>query len=142
MTSEPAVRADILVAEDDAEDLFLLLRALRRLDPGLRVEVTRDGVELCESIRSAPRDVLPRLILLDLNLPRCDGREVLGILRRDGYAIPIIVLTTSREPSDHSRALDLGATEVLTKPDEHRSLENLLRGVISRHLSICDREAG
>lgn len=127
-------RLDILIAEDDPDDLFLLLRAFARVAPDLTLEVARDGIELCDRLASLPAADLPQLVLLDLNLPRRDGREVLAQLRERGPAVPTVVLTTSVERHDHDRARDLGAIEVLSKPDDFRSLVDLLAAMIARHL--------
>lgn len=131
----PNHRLDILIAEDDPDDLFLLLRALSRVAPDLRIEATRDGIELCERIESLFVADQPRLVLLDLNLPRRDGREVLDQFRRRGLAVPTVVLTTSVERGDHARARALGAADVLVKPDHFGALVELMAGVVSRHLS-------
>ena len=127
-------RLDILVAEDDPDDLFLLLRALRRVAPALHIAVTRDGIELCERLDALAQSDVPRLVLLDLNLPRRDGREVLARLRQHGPAVPTVVLTTSVERDDHDRARALGAVEVLAKPDDFRALVEVMAGIVARHL--------
>jgi CheY-like chemotaxis protein len=127
-------RLDILIAEDDPDDLFLLLRAFGRVAPHLVLESARDGIELCDRLAAMPIADLPQLVLLDLNLPRRDGREVLAQLRERGPAVPTVVLTTSVERDDHERARALGAIDVLTKPDDFRSLVDLVGAVIKRHL--------
>lgn len=128
-------RLDLLIAEDDPDDLFLLLRALRRVAPGLQIAVTRDGIELCERLDMLGPSAAPRLVLLDLNLPRRDGREVLARLRQQGSAVATVVLTTSVERQDHDGARALGAVEVLAKPDDFRALVEVMGGIVARHLS-------
>lgn len=135
MPNEP--RTDILVAEDDPDDLLLLLKALQQVRP-LNIRVARDGVELCEMIDEPQATGLPRLILLDLNLPRRDGREVLARLRQNGTPVPVLVLTTSSEQDDRDRCLALGAVEVLRKPDEFRALVALMQDTVARY--VADRE--
>lgn len=136
-----ADRLDILIAEDDPDDLFLLLRALRRVAPQLRTGATRDGIELCEQLEALAPHALPHLVLLDLNLPRRDGREVLARLLQQGPAVPTVVLTTSVERADHERARALGAVDVLVKPDDFRALVELMGGVVVRHLPGVPRAA-
>lgn len=129
--------AGIALAEDDAEDLFLILRALRRLRPGLAIRTARDGVELLEQLRSCAPAQLPALLLVDLNMPRMDGRELLRALRGEPRlaAIPVVVLTTSVEPEDRRRAAALGTAGYLSKPDS-------LAGMVSQFGSLLDRLLG
>lgn len=117
-------KAVILLADDDPADVMLTRRAFRtaRLDNDLHV--VSDGEELLEYLRSTgryapPRDQpFPDLLLLDLNMPRMDGREALAEIRRDPklHALPAVVLTTSEQEADVLRTYDLGANSFITKP--------------------------
>lgn len=123
--------ADLVLAEDDPEDAFMILRALRRCRADLGIQTVRDGVALIEHLneRLAMGRALPQLVLLDLNMPRMDGREVLAAMKADARlsAVPVVVLTTSIEHEDRDRAQRLGAAGYLTKPDGFGLLVELLR---------------
>lgn len=131
---------DLLVAEDDPDDLFLLRKALTSVAPTLRVGIARDGVALLELLDTFDRGALPRLLILDLNLPRCDGREVLTECRKRRLAVPIVVLTTSTESSDVERCLALGAVQVLAKPDPFPQLRAVVGGLIERYVAHPERD--
>jgi CheY-like chemotaxis protein len=112
---------EILLVEDNPGDARLTLEAMREAKLRNRMHVVEDGVEAMEFLRrqgrfgDAPR---PDLILLDLNLPRKDGREVLAEVKADPdlKRIPVVVLTTSRAEEDVVRAYDLHANCYVTKP--------------------------
>jgi CheY-like chemotaxis protein len=115
---------EILLVEDDPDDLDLTLRALRKSCMANRIHVARDGVEALEFIfcegphahRSI--DQVPKVVLLDLKLPRLDGLEVLRRLKSDPRtrSIPVVVLTSSREQSDVVASYDLGVNSYIVKP--------------------------
>ncbi|WP_298376912.1 response regulator [Azospirillum sp.] len=112
---------DILLVEDDPADAGLAKRALREGRILCRVSHVRDGVEAMEFLRrtdqfaGAPR---PDLILLDLNMPRMDGRAVLQELKADPElkTIPVVILTTSDVDRDVNASYLLGANSFITKP--------------------------
>jgi CheY-like chemotaxis protein len=110
-----AVECDILLVEDNPDDAALTLRALSRHNLANRVQVARDGVEAFECLRDRSR---PKVILLDLKLPRISGLEVLERLKADAETrtIPVVVLTSSREEPDIARAYALGANSYIVKP--------------------------
>lgn len=117
--------ADILVVEDNPEDLALTLRALRRSGLEVGIEVLRDGAEvlehlLGESASGADGARRPRLILMDLKMPKVDGLELLERLKSNPrtLAIPIVVLTSSAERSDIVGAYRRGANSYVVKPVE------------------------
>lgn len=114
----------ILMAEDDPDDRLLVLEAFRESHLSNDLLFVHDGEELMEHLHrrgryaaaeSAPR---PGLILLDLNMPRKDGREALREIKADSglRSIPVVVLTTSTAEEDVLRAYDLGAAGFITKP--------------------------
>ena len=112
---------EILLVEDDPGDVRLTREALKEGKVGNNLTVARDGVEALQLLRregahaSAPR---PDVILLDLNLPRMDGREVLKAIKSDERLrrIPVVVLTTSSADEDVVRSYDLQANCYITKP--------------------------
>jgi two-component system response regulator len=115
---------EILLIEDNPADVEITIEAFRRSQRGNRVSVCRDGEEALDFIfqrgrfgraGAAPR---PDLILLDLNLPRKSGLEIIAQVRADPHrkSIPIIILTTSDRDEDIARCYHLGANSYLTKP--------------------------
>ncbi|HLU40825.1 MAG TPA: response regulator [Microthrixaceae bacterium] len=131
MTSDPgAVRPiEILLVEDDEGDVLLTTEALEASKVTNNMHVARNGEEALKFLRreqgyhDVPR---PDIVLLDLNLPRIDGREVLAQIKSDPELrrIPIVVLTTSEAEEDILRSYDLHANAYVTKPvDFERFLE-------------------
>jgi two-component system response regulator len=108
---------EILLVEDNANDAELTLRALKQRNLANQVFVCRDGAEAMDFFARATTPV-PKVVLLDLKLPKVDGLEVLRRLKGDARtkAIPIVVLTSSREEPDIERAYELGANSYIVKP--------------------------
>jgi CheY-like chemotaxis protein len=114
----------ILLTDDDEEDLQMTVEALRESRLGNDVRTTRDGEELMDYLFRRgdylePADApAPGLILLDLNMPKKDGREALAEIKadRDLRLIPVVVLTTSKAEEDIFRSYDLGVNSFITKP--------------------------
>ena len=131
------LQAELVLAEDDPDDRFLIVRALQRLRPQLPVTEVSDGIELLAHLRARATDALPRLVLLDLNMPRMDGREVLALLHADTRlcAIPVVVLSTSVEREDFDRARALGAADFISKPDDFSKTVEVLGALLARRLS-------
>jgi two-component system response regulator len=115
---------EILLVEDTPGDLELALRALRKANLVNRIEVARDGVEAMEFIfcegAHAGRKIEdgPKVILLDLKLPKVDGLEVLRRIKSDPRTktIPVVVLTSSKEQSDVVASYNLGVNSYIVKP--------------------------
>lgn len=105
----------LVIGEDDPDDLYLIHRALQRAWPGIVTQDYRNGRDLLHDLRQGLR---PRALLLDLNMPIVDGRQVLQAMRSDKLLaqIPVTVLTTSVEQSDRQSVLGLGARQFLSKP--------------------------
>jgi CheY-like chemotaxis protein len=125
----------ILVAEDDAEDQMLVKEAMEESRLSNHIHFVSDGEELLAYLRHEgpytdtrkyPR---PGLILLDLNMPRKDGREAMKEIKTDPKlrVIPIVVLTTSKAEEDILRTYDLGVNSFITKPVSFSSLVNVMR---------------
>ena len=112
---------DILLVEDNPGDVRLTVEGLKESKVRNNLHVARDGVEAMEFLRREGQHtgaVRPDLILLDLNLPRMDGREVLLEIKSDAKlkTIPVVVLTTSRAEHDVLRSYELQANCYITKP--------------------------
>jgi CheY-like chemotaxis protein len=115
---------EILLVEDNPQDLELTQRALRKAHVTNCIQVVRDGVEalefiFCEGRHAARRmEDTPKVILLDLKLPKLDGLEVLRRLKGDPRtkAIPVVMLTSSKEQSDLIESYQLGVNSYIVKP--------------------------
>ncbi len=133
---------DILLVEDNPGDVLLTQEAFREGDYAPRLSVVEDGEEALQflrrlgNFRNAPR---PDLILLDLNLPKKDGRELLADVKQDPelHRIPIIVLTTSSAEQDIRRAYSLHANCYLTKPLDMESFLSKVRAVEEFWLKVA-----
>lgn len=121
--NEPNI-VEILLVEDNPEDLELTLRALRTANLGNHISVARDGAEaiefiFCEGPHSGRKiEDTPKIILLDLKLPKIDGLEVLRRVKSDPRTkhIPVVVLTSSKEQSDVVNSYNLGVNSYIVKP--------------------------
>ncbi len=123
---------DMLLIEDNLGDVELTREALKDCQAVSRLHVVPDGVEAMAFLRrerSYPNAPRPHLILLDLNLPRMDGYQVLKEVKSDSTLrqIPVIVLTTSASDEDVARAYDGHANCFLTKPAVLSEFERLVR---------------
>ena len=124
MNSSSAI--ELLIVEDNPDDLELTLRALRKANLANHIEVARDGAEaldflFCEGAFVSRRaSDLPKLILLDLKLPKIDGLDVLNRIKGDPrtQTIPVVVLTSSKEQADIVKSYHLGANSYIVKPVE------------------------
>ncbi len=125
----------ILMADDDADDRRLTQEALEEGRLINEVQFVNDGVELLDYLRKegkfAPPAVVhrPGLILLDLNMPRKDGRTVLKEIKNDPALrqIPVVVLTTSKADEDIYRSYDLGVNSYIVKPVTFEALVDILQ---------------
>jgi two-component system, chemotaxis family, response regulator Rcp1 len=123
---------EILLVEDNPADVRLTIEALKDAKVPTRLHVARDGVEAIHLLRDdtglVPR---PDLILLDLNLPRKDGREVLAEVKKDETLrhIPVVILTTSQAEQDILQSYRLGANAFMTKPAEIDHFFEVLRSM-------------
>jgi two-component system, response regulator len=115
---------EILLVEDDPNDVKLALHSFEKHDLAHRVNVARDGAEALDFIFAGGAHAgrsehpLPRVILLDLKLPRVDGIEVLRQVKGDlrSRSVPVVVLTASREDRDVAECYALGANSYIVKP--------------------------
>lgn len=137
MTATQKRSVTILIADDDPEDRMLAEDALVESRLANDVRFVEDGEELLEYLRGygryAPPAHAPRpgIILLDLNMPRKDGREALREIKSDSdlRRIPIVVLTTSKAEEDIYRTYDLGVNSFITKPVTFDALVQVMRAL-------------
>jgi CheY-like chemotaxis protein len=125
----------VLLVDDDPDDRFLIQEAVSEAGLQIMLEQAQDGQELIDYLchqgkytngRAGPR---PDLILLDLNMPRKDGREALAEIKANEklQMIPIVVLTTSSSPDDIRQAYCLGVSSYLTKPVSFDGLVEMMK---------------
>ncbi|NUP97566.1 MAG: response regulator [Planctomycetaceae bacterium] len=126
MPPSSAPSHSILIVEDNPGDIGLLRAAFQKIDPTIELVFAGDGIEALALLR---RDHRPDLVLLDLNLPRMDGRELLALIKKDPLLrpIPVLVLTSSAAESDVRNVYDLQANGYLVKPDEYSGYLELAR---------------
>lgn len=125
----------ILVADDDAEDRMLVKDALEESRLANHVNFVEDGEELMDYLRNQGKYTdktqypSPGLILLDLNMPRKDGREAVKEIKSDPNlrVIPIVVLTTSKAEEDILKTYDLGVSSFITKPVTFSSMVEIMK---------------
>jgi CheY-like chemotaxis protein len=129
----------VLLAEDNVADVYLIREALREHKVDCELHVAPDGQEALEALKSdSPHLQHLNLIILDLNLPRHDGIEILERLRDTGIHIPVVVLTSSDSQRDRELAIQLGAVRFLRKPSELEQFLGL--GAVFKEL-LEDRNA-
>jgi CheY-like chemotaxis protein len=129
-------RADILLVEDNPNDVKLTLHALKSANLANAVHVACDGVEALEFLFGAASATdkppeRPKLILLDLKLPRLDGHEVLKRIKSDPRTcgIPVVVLTCSSEERDVMRTYEVGANSYIVKPVDFAQFTESIRDI-------------
>jgi two-component system, response regulator len=128
---------EILLIEDDEADVELALHALRENRLANHIQVLRDGEEALEYLFGAGSEdrrvsgQIPKLILLDLKLPKVDGIEVLRRIKGDTVtkSIPVVILTSSNEERDLVRGYDLGANSYIQKPVDFNRFRELVTQV-------------
>ncbi|MBI4565678.1 MAG: response regulator [Planctomycetes bacterium] len=138
---EKADLVDILYVEDNPADVYLTEQALNEIRVTNRLHVVKDGEEAVDFLRRqgaharAPR---PDLILLDLNMPRKSGLEVLAEIKADPQlrGIPVVILTSSRSEEDIERSYDLHANCYVTKPLDLEEYFHAVRCVEALYLSV------
>ena len=138
---EQLVPIEVLLVEDDPGDVLMTQEAFDEHKVGNRLTVVADGVEALAYLRregkyaDAPR---PDLVLLDLNLPRRDGREVLAEIKKDDELgrIPVVVLTTSSADEDILRSYQLHANAYVTKPVDFERFIAVIRQIDEFFVSV------
>jgi chemotaxis family two-component system response regulator Rcp1 len=122
----------VLLVEDSPGDVRLTQEVFRDANMTIKLHVANDGVEAMAFLRNeGPLNPRPALILLDLNLPRMDGREVLALIKEDESLkmIPTVILTTSDAEADIVKSYQLQANCYLSKPVQLDAFEALVRSI-------------
>jgi len=129
----------ILIAEDDAEDRFLIQTAFEEKGYTDKLDFVENGVELISYLTDKGKDDMPRIILLDLNMPKKDGRQVLRELKQHELfkRIPIVVFTTTKNENEIGRCYDLGANTYIVKPTTFNELLFLVEQIRSYWLNVA-----
>jgi two-component system response regulator len=128
---------EILLVEDNPNDVELTLHALKENNLSNHIEVVRDGAEaldfiFCQGVYSQRSiDQPPKVILLDLKLPKVDGLEVLRRIKAESHCrmIPVVVLTSSREERDIVESYKLGVNSYIVKPVDFEQFTEAVRGL-------------
>jgi CheY-like chemotaxis protein len=134
--AHPSSSLRIVLADDDPDDRLIAADAFREGHVANPLDVVCDGEELLEYLERRDRyagrdDELPGLILLDLNMPRMDGREALAAIKANPLLrrIPVVVLTTSKAEEDLLRTYDLGVNSFCVKPVTFAALVDLVQSI-------------
>ena len=128
---------DILLIEDSPPDAELIVRSFREVDPVTRIDIARDGEEALDYLlgrggfRNRLGAPLPRLVLLDLKLPKLDGLEVLRGLRANSRTClaPVVVLSSSTDPRQLAQCYQLGANGYVQKPVRYEEFLHAMQTV-------------
>lgn len=127
----------VLLVEDDINDIFLVKRAFKMAQLANPLQVVTDGEEATRYLsgqdKYADRDTypLPKLIVMDIKMPRMTGFEVLEWIKHDGRLrrIPVVIVSSSDRPQDIDRAYELGANAYMVKPVNYRAVERLFESI-------------
>ncbi|MFA7239768.1 MAG: response regulator [Sulfuricellaceae bacterium] len=142
MTHDQLIHAvDILLIEDNPGDVRLTREALKEARININLNVANDGLEAMKMLhQEAPyaNQPLPDLVLLDLNMPRMDGREVLRLIKTDDNLkrIPVVILTTSAAETDILQAYGLHANCYITKPVELEQFMDIVKSIEGFWLTV------
>lgn len=130
----PPANSLILCVDDDVDDLFFITSIIQKEEPSFQIEVATNGAEALSYLNEARHNgSLPALILLDINMPLVNGKEVLSRMKADPAlaSIPVVVLTTSNLPSDRLFCAHYGV-DMATKPSSVPEMERLLQKLLNR----------
>lgn len=123
----------ILIAEDDLDDRELIQEAFVHYLPSYRLEFYGDGDDLLVYVNSLVADLLPKLIILDLNMPRMGGIETLRELKLNAEInkVPVVIFSTSQNNEDRIKSLELGANDFVSKPITYSGLVEAIRHIMT-----------
>lgn len=141
---------EILIADDDAEDRMLIMDALKESRLKNKVQYVENGEELLQYLHNKgeysdkKKYPMPGIILLDLNMPKKDGRESLKEIKADKKlrSIPIIILTTSKAEEDIIKTYDLGVSSFITKPVSFSAMVEVMNTLKKYWFEIVELPAG
>ena len=127
----------VLLVEDDLNDIFLVKRAFKLAQVRSPLQVVTDGLEATNYLKGedkfADRQLypLPKLIVMDIKMPRRSGFDVLEWAKHDPVLrrIPIVIVSSSEDPADINRAYELGANAYMVKPVDYRAVEHLFKSI-------------
>jgi CheY-like chemotaxis protein len=134
------------MVDDDEDDCMLVNEALKHACPGRTFRCVGDGDKLPDYLRRSSRHSAddetcpsPDIILLDLNMPRMDGREVLKVLKEEPRfgAIPVVILTTSKALEDVKACCDLGANSYVTKQSSFREMVSCVKTLMDYWIEVA-----
>lgn len=126
------MNVDILLVEDNPDDASLAMRVLKQHNPGINVLLMRDGAEVIDYFFNAADGKLskrlPKVIFLDIKLPKLTGPEVLVKLKADVVTkyVPVVVMTSSNQKRDVTECYELGANSYLVKPIDFQSYQTMI----------------
>jgi CheY-like chemotaxis protein len=131
-----SLKRQLLLVEDNPDDQFMVKRALRDI-PDLEIKIAANGREAVDFL-FAHELTPPYLVLLDLKMPRMGGNEALCLIReKEALAtLPIVIFTSSVEPSDIEEAMSCKATEYVQKPVDFDRYNGTVRGLVHRYMGM------
>lgn len=121
--------ASILICDDDEDDLYLVKSVFNDTKFSNQTVYLKNGVELLDYLQDQKNETAVGLVLLDLNMPKMDGREALKMIKSNPEfrRIPVIILTTSNSPQDIHQCYELGANCFITKPSSYEGLNDAIK---------------
>jgi CheY-like chemotaxis protein len=122
----------VLCVDDDADDREVVCYTISEIDPSLKVEHAADGVEAIQYLAKAKKeDALPCLVILDINMPRMDGKQTLAEIKKDGKLseLPVVVFSTSNNPMDKVYCDHYGV-ELVTKPSNMPQMQHEVKRLL------------
>lgn len=134
MTTSPTSYIQVWIVDDDPDDQYFLGTAFAGIHPTPTLVYLSNGEDLLQRIETA--EDLPRLILLDINMPIVDGMTALETIRSQisPEQLPIVMLTTSDWPTHRQQAMALGANEFITKPVTQQEVNTIVQQLARQHL--------
>ncbi len=140
MTHENLEQLSLLLVEDSPADVFLVREAMKKEGLGVHIEVADNGetaITMLDRVDAESSSAPPNLLLLDVNIPRKVGTEVLARVRRSPKCgrVPVVMISSSDSPAERQRAFDLGATDFFRKPstlNEFMKLGQLVRRLLEQ----------
>ena len=129
MTEQKSDKFNVFLVEDNDDDVFVILKAINQTGLVVETEVAEHGEALLAALRGP---LLPNIILLDINMPRLDGYEVIRAVKADPRLchIPVLFLTTTSRKEDVQRAFEYGASSFFSKPADFEDLVRLMEHIL------------